>query len=366
MKYLDDYRRTNLLQNLAQRITQLSPPPCVLMEVCGTHTTAIARYGLRQLLPSGVRLISGPGCPVCVTPESVIDHFLELGKVPHVTLTCFGDMMRVPGSYSSLERERAAGVEVRIVYSPMEALSLAADEPEREVTFFGVGFETTAPAVALAIEEAQRRSVTNFSLLCAHKLIPPALRLLVNSREVTISGFICPGHVSTVIGTDPYRFLSEEYGVPCVIAGFEPSDVLQSVEMLLLQLMEGRPQVQIQYARAVKPEGNPKARALMERVFTITSSEWRGFGEIPQSGLSLREEYAQFDAGRRFAVSVPQTRLAPGCACGAVLRGAIEPIQCPLFGKACIPDHPVGACMVSSEGACAAHYRYRSGEEVSV
>lgn len=352
-----------MIRTIAARIEALSPAPCAFMEVCGTHTMAIARYGLRMLLPEGVRLISGPGCPVCVTSQASIDHFIALGRRPGTVLTCFGDMIRVPGSEWSLEQEQARGADVRVVASALEALAIAKSAPEREVVFFGVGFETTAPSVALALRDARDQGAANFSVLSAHKLIPPALRALADADDVRIDGFICPGHVSVIIGAEAYRFLPDEFGKPCVIAGFEPVDVLRAIELLIRQMQNGRPEVAIGYRRAVSPEGNLRAREAMAEVFQPADAEWRGLGTLPASGLAMREEFAAHDAGRRFEVELPASAEAAaagrGCRCGDVLRGLIEPSECALFGVACRPSHPLGPCMVSSEGACAAYYRYR-------
>jgi hydrogenase expression/formation protein HypD len=339
----------------------MEAPPAALMEVCGTHTVAIARHGLRQALPEGVRLISGPGCPVCVTPQDQIDFFIALGGVDGVTLATFGDMVRVPGTAKSLEEARAEGVDVLVVYSPMDAVEAAGRHPERQVVFFGIGFETTAPAVALATLEAQRRGLANFSVLCAHKLIPPAMMALLDS-DVRVDGFICPGHVSVVIGSDAYCPVAAR-GKPCVVTGFEPADVLAACQMLLKQLAEGRSEVEVEYGRAVRPEGNPKAQELLARVFRVADARWRGLGVIPGSGYEMADEFGAFDAARRFEVERPKSIEPVGCRCGDVLRGAIEPPECPLFGKACTPRKPVGSCMVSSEGACQAWYRYR-GQEI--
>ncbi len=360
MTNLDELRDPVLLTRLSEQLRGMAVPPATLMEVCGTHTVAIARYGLRQALPEGVRLISGPGCPVCVTPQDQIDLFIALGGIGGVTLATFGDMVRVPGTDKSLEEARAEGVELLIVYSPMDALEAAARRPEEQVVFFGIGFETTAPAVALAILEAKRRGLGNFSVLCAHKLIPPAMMALLDS-EVRVDGFICPGHVSVIIGSDAYQPVAER-GKPCVVTGFEPADVLAAVRMLLLQVKDGRSEVELEYTRAVRPEGNPKAQALLRQVFRVSDARWRGLGTIPQSGYELAEEFQELDAEQRFGVEPPESREPAGCRCGDVLRGAIEPPECPLYGKSCTPRKPVGSCMVSSEGACQAHYRYRTRE----
>jgi hydrogenase expression/formation protein HypD len=334
--------------------------PATLMEVCGTHTVVIARHGLRGALPRGVKLISGPGCPVCVTPQEQIDHFIALGGLEGVTLATFGDMVRVPGTHKSLEQARAEGVELLVVYSPMDAVEEAARNPERQIVFLGIGFETTAPAVALAILEAKQRRLGNFSVLCAHKLIPPAMMALLDS-DVHVDGFICPGHVSVVIGSDAYRPVARR-GKSCVVAGFEPVDVLAAVQMLLRQLTEGRSEVEVEYVRAVHPGGNRKAQEVLARVFRVADARWRGLGVIPRSGYELAAEFAEFDAAKRFEVERPESKEPAGCRCGDVLRGAIDPPECPLFGNACTPRRPVGSCMVSSEGACQAWYRYRRAE----
>jgi hydrogenase expression/formation protein HypD len=361
MSDLAELRRPELVRGLAERLRGMAAPPATLMEVCGTHTMAIARYGLREALPEGVRLISGPGCPVCVTPQEQIDLFIALGGIDGVMLATFGDMVRVPGTERSLEQARAEGAEVLVVYSPMDAVEAAARDPEKQVVFFGIGFETTAPAVALAMLEARRRALGNFSVLCAHKLIPPAMLALLES-EVRIDGFICPGHVSAIIGSEAYQPVAER-GKACVVAGFEAVDVLRAVEMLLGQIAGGRAEVEVEYTRAVRPEGNRRAQEMLARVFEVADAGWRGLGEIPGSGYQLSEGLAEFDAARRFEVEVPAAKEPAGCRCGDVLRGAIEPPECGLFGRECTPRRPVGACMVSSEGACQAHYRYRRQEE---
>ena len=357
-----DLRDPELVRGLAERLRGMHAPPATLMEVCGTHTVTIARHGLREALPKGVRLISGPGCPVCVTPQEQIDHFIALGGIEGVTLATFGDMVRVPGTYKSLEQARAEGAEVLVVYSPMDAVEAAARHPDKQVVLFGIGFETTAPAVALAILEAKKRRLDNFSVLCAHKLIPPAMMALLDS-DLRVDGFICPGHVSVIIGSDAYLPVAER-GKSCVVTGFEPADVLAAVQMLLRQLAEGRSEVEVEYSRVVRPEGNRKAQELLARVFRAADARWRGLGVIPRSGYELAEEFAEFDAAKRFQVALPESLEPKGCRCGDVLRGVVDPPGCPLFGDACTPRRPVGSCMVSSEGACQAWYRYR-GAEVS-
>jgi hydrogenase expression/formation protein HypD len=328
------------------------------MEVCGTHTMAIHRAGLPGLLPKNIRLLSGPGCPVCVTPMGYLDAALELARRPGTTLTTFGDMMRVPGASGSLDLERASGADVRIVYSPIEAVRLAGQSPRRNVVFLAVGFETTAPGTALALAEAERKGIRNFFALCAHKIIPPALAALLADKEAALDGLILPGHVSAILGLEPYRFIAAEYGRAGVITGFEPEDVLQALLMLLRQAVAGEAKVENQYPRVVRPEGNPAARALLERYFERCDAEWRGLGTIPASGLQLRPEFASRDAATALGVEIGRGVEPAGCLCGEVLRGRIEPEACPLFAEQCTPMTPVGACMVSSEGTCAAHYKY--------
>lgn len=331
-------------------------PPVRLMEVCGTHTVAIRRAGIPRLLPPSVELVSGPGCPVCVTPNETLDQAIAIAGLPEVTVASFGDMLRVPGTASSLAQARARGAEVRVVYSPLDAVRLARERPERRVVFLSVGFETTAPTAAAALLSAQ--DVPNFFLFSAHKLVPPALSALFARPDFAVHGLLLPGHVSTIIGADAYRPLADERRVPCVVAGFEPADVLLSILMLLRQLRTNRAEVEIEYRVAVSGPGNTRARELMARVFVPVASRWRGLGEIPQSGLALRPEFAARDAGRVFAVSVPESAEPAGCLCGQVLVGALRPTGCPLFGGACRPARPIGPCMVSNEGTCAAYYRY--------
>lgn len=334
------------------------------MEVCGTHTVAIHRYGLRAMLPPNVELISGPGCPVCVTAVSYLDHAVALAREPGVVLATFGDLMRVPGSTTSLERERAAGADVRVVTSPIDAVEMAAREPERKVVFLGVGFEATAPAVALAMRLADERGLANFLVLSGHKVMPPALRALVSGGPVRIDGFLMPGHVSAVIGSRPYEFLAEEFSIPSVVAGFEPTDVLQGIWMLMRQLNAGRAAVEIQYKRVVRPEGNPRAWAAVEERFEPADAVWRGIALIPASGLAIRPAFAGQDAAVQIPVEVEPPAEKKGCICGQVLQGVKRPADCPLFGAGCRPEHPVGACMVSSEGSCAAAFKY-SGAQAS-
>lgn len=352
------FKDTKLARGLIETIHRLAPEHATLMEVCGTHTVAIARNGIRDLMPEGLRLASGPGCPVCVTCNRDIDTVIALARIPNVTITTFGDMTRVPGSTSSLLAEQAAGRSVEIVYSPLDALAFAKAHPEREVVFVGVGFETTTPLVAMAIKRAKAMGLSNFTVFAAHKNMPGALELLVGDPTLELDALILPGHVSTIIGAEPYRFLAEKYGIPGVITGFEPVDVLQGIAMLVRQLHEGRAEIEIAYARGVMPEGNPVALAAIDEVFETCTATWRGLGDIPGSGYRIRDEFANFDAVRRFEPDVEPTRDPKGCRCGDVLRARIAPNECPLFRTVCTPENPVGPCMVSSEGSCAAYYRY--------
>lgn len=352
------FKDPKLARGLIETIHRLAPEHATLMEVCGTHTVAIARNGIRDLMPEGLRLASGPGCPVCVTCNRDIDTVIALARIPNLTITTFGDMTRVPGSTSSLLAEQAAGRSVEIVYSPLDALAFAKAHPEREVVFVGVGFETTTPLVAMAIKRAKAMGLSNFTVFAAHKNMPGALELLVGDPTLELDALILPGHVSTIIGAEPYRFLAEKYGIPGVITGFEPVDVLQGIAMLVRQLHEGRAEIEIAYARGVMPGGNPVALAAIDEVFETCTATWRGLGDIPGSGYRIRDEFANFDAVRRFEPDVEPTRDPKGCRCGDVLRARIAPNECPLFRTVCTPENPVGPCMVSSEGSCAAYYRY--------
>lgn len=327
-----------------------------LMEVCGTHTQAIARSGLRSLLPPGIRLISGPGCPVCVTAQGDIDTLLKLVRQENVMVATFGDMMRVPGSDGSLSEERAKGARIRVVYSPLDALDMAYRMPEQEVIFLGIGFETTAPSVAVAVQQAAEEGIRNFSVWSLHKLVPPALEAIFTDPELRVDGLICPGHVSVITGIQPYLTLVERHRRPCVIIGFETYDILEGINDLLRLLRENKPEVKIQYRRVVRPEGNPIARELMNRVFQPVNARWRGLGDIPMSGLAFRPEYRAWDARHKFVIQEVEDRPIKGCRCGEVLRGRIAPPECPLFGGACTPTRPIGPCMVSREGSCAAYW----------
>jgi len=329
-----------------------------LMEVCGTHTMAIAKSGIRNLAPPNLKLLSGPGCPVCVTAQGDIDALIELVRRPEITLLTFGDMIRVPGTESSLQEERSRGADIRVVYSPLDALALAKSMPDREIVFLGIGFETTAPAVGITIEEAAAAGLDNFSVLSFHKVVPPALEALFSDQDIKVDGLICPGHVSAVIGSQPYQVLAEKYHKPCVVTGFETQDVLEGIVMLLRQIHRGESIVEIQYRRIVKEGGNPLARATIDRVFRPVGARWRGLGFIPGSGLELAPPYAHMDARKKFNMRDIEDVPIKGCACGEVLAGRITPHDCTLFGKGCTPLRPIGPCMVSQEGACAAYYRF--------
>ena len=361
MKYSKEFRdpqvASRFLEALAKAETRLEGVK-TLMEVCGTHTMAIHRHGIRSLLPDKIRLVSGPGCPVCVTPVDYVDKAVALSREKDTIIATFGDMVRVPGSTSSLLREKAKGIDLRIVYSPADAVSLAARNSSRRIIFLGVGFETTAPTVGAAILEAVKLGLKNFFVLCAHKTIPEAMSLLTRDPDIRIDGFLCPAHVSTIIGTDAYRPLAETCAIPCVITGFEPLDILQGVTMLVRQILDHRTEVENQYRRFVKKEGNPKALEILYRVFEPCDARWRGLGVIPRSGLRIRDEYSGFDIERCLSIDTEPACEPAGCRCGDVLRGKIGPKECPLFGSVCTPEEPVGACMVSGEGACAAVFRY--------
>ncbi|WP_418252577.1 hydrogenase formation protein HypD [Gordonibacter urolithinfaciens] len=353
------FKDPELARGLIGSIQKLAPAGgATLMEVCGTHTVAIARNGIRNLMPEGIRLASGPGCPVCVTSNHDIDTVIALARTDNVTTATFGDMTRVPGSTSSLLKEQAAGRSVQIVYSPLDALALAQQNPDREIVFVGVGFETTTPLVAMAIKRAAAAGLENFTVFGAHKNMPGALEAIINDPKLKLDALILPGHVSTIIGAEPYRFLAEKYGIPGVITGFEPVDVLQGIAMIMRQLHEGRAEIEIAYARSVMPQGNPVAMAAIDEVFETCTALWRGLGEIPGSGYRIREEFSQYDAVRRFRPNIEPTQDPKGCRCGDVLRGIMAPNECPLFRRVCTPENPVGPCMVSSEGSCAAYYRY--------
>jgi hydrogenase expression/formation protein HypD len=329
-----------------------------IMEVCGTHTMSIARYGIAQLLPPEISLISGPGCPVCVTSASDIDTMVEMIKSHKVTAFTFGDMFRVPGTHSSLFMEKTSGKDIRICYSPLDALNFAAGNPEKHVVFIAIGFETTAPMTSVIIKQASEKKLKNFSVFSTHKIVPPALKALLADKEVNISGFLLPGHVSVIIGSTPYLFIAEDYNVPGVIAGFDAYDVLISILMILKQIKNKKAAIEIEYERVVRPKGNPTAVKAIYEVFETQDCSWRGLGIIAQSGLKIKDTFAEFDAKILFPVKKISSKEPAGCKCGMVLKGILKPDECGLFGKSCRPDNPVGPCMVSSEGTCAAYFKY--------
>ena len=359
MKFLDEYRDAALAQKFAREIRRLTTRPWTIMEVCGGQTHAIDKFGIDELLPGQITLLHGPGCPVCVTPLEIIDAALEIAARPEVIFTSFGDMLRVPGSTTDLLSVRAAGGDVRVVYSPLDAVKLARQHPTREVVFFGVGFETTAPATALAVLQAARQQLNNFSMLVSHVLVPPAIEALMSAPECRVQAFLAAGHVCAVMGYEEYPPLAAKYHVPMVVTGFEPLDLLQGILMAVRQLESGRAEVENQYARSVRRAGNVPAQALIRQVFRIVPRKWRGLGEIPRSGLGLAEAYAAFDAEQKFGRSTRPAQEPAECLAGLVLQGLKKPGECPAFGSRCTPEHPLGATMVSSEGACAAYYRYR-------
>ena len=361
MKFVDEFRDAALGRAVAGEILSLVEPGrhYKVMEVCGGHTHSIYKYGVDDLLPTNVELVHGPGCPVCVIPMGRVDDGIALAHIEGVIFTCFGDMMRVPGSRGTLLDAKAAGADVRMVYSPLDALRIAKEHPDREVIFYAIGFETTAPSTALTLKRARAEGVTNFSCMCNHVTIVPPLRALLESPDLRLDGFVGPGHVSTIVGARPFEFIPADYGKPVVISGFEPLDILQSVAMILRQIAAGRCEVENQYTRVVPYDGNLRALEVMAEVFELRPHfEWRGLGFISHSGLRLSDAYAELDAERRFGV--PGVRVAgpKACQCGEVLKGVIKPWECKVFGTACTPERPIGTCMVSSEGACAAYYNY--------
>ena len=372
MKYLDEFQDPALAGRLLDDIRATATRPWAMMEVCGGQTHSIIRHGLDQLLPEGIELIHGPGCPVCVTPLEVIDKALEIAARPEVIFCSFGDMLRVPGSDKDLFRVKSAGGDVRVVYSPLDALNLARQNPDREVVFFGIGFETTAPPNAMTVYQAKKLGIDNFSLLVSHVRVPPAIEAIMTSPTCRVQAFLAAGHVCTVMGTGEYPDLAEHFGVPIVVTGFEPLDILEGIRRAVHQLEEGRHEVENAYPRVVAPEGNPVAKRMLEDVFEVVDRSWRGIGMIPQSGWRLSERYRQYDAEERFRVGDIRTQESTVCRSGEVLQGLIKPHECAAFGTQCTPRNPLGATMVSSEGACAAYYLYRrmqvpaSGEQREV
>lgn len=362
MKYIQEYRDPRLVKPLVERIRTYAGPPLRFMEFCGGHTHAIMRYGIRSLVSPAVELVSGPGCPVCVSSTTDLDWAIALADAPGVILTTFGDMIRVPGSRESLQAAKARGADVRIVYSALDAIQMARENPNRPVVMLGVGFETTAPTIAASVLQAERIGLDNFYVLSLHKLTPPAARAVLNAGEVRLNGVIGPGHVTTIIGEDAWRFLPEEYNLSCAVSGFEPLDMLHAIVALVEMAASGKPDVRNVYSRSVTSAGNRVALDIMYRVFQVGAADWRGLGVVSNSGLAFRDEYARFDAARAFPVEVEPPVEHTGCGCGEVLRGVLLPTDCPLFARICDPAHPIGPCMVSAEGACAAYYQYREDE----
>lgn len=360
MKYVDEYRDAALVQKLAAAIARATTRPWTIMEICGGQTHAIVKFGLDDLLPKNITLVHGPGCPVCVTSADLIDQAVDLALNHGVILCSFGDMLRVPGNGIDLLTAKARGGDVRIVYSPLDAVTLARDNPARQVVFFAVGFETTAPANALSVQAAAAQGVKNYSILTSHVLVPPAMRAILGSPDNRVQGFLAAGHVCTIMGTGEYGPIAREYGAPIIITGFEPVDILEGILLCVKQLERGRAGVENAYSRAVRTEGNPHARRIVEEVFAVCDRDWRGIGVIPRSGLAVRPAYAAYDAAVRFPLKKSCATCATECISGEIMRGVKKPLDCPAFGTRCTPERPLGAPMVSSEGACAAYYRYRS------
>lgn len=358
MKYVEEYRDAELGKKLLEKISQYSQKPMKLMEFCGGHTVAIFKSGLRQLLPPNIEMLSGPGCPVCVTAAADLDKAIALAKIPNVIITSFGDMVRVPGSYSSLQQSKAEGADVRVVYSTQDALAIARENPSKAVVFIGIGFETTAPTVAASILQAEQEKLKNYYVLSLHKVCPPIMKAILDLGEVKINGIIYPGHVSAIIGAKPYEFIAKDYHIAGAIAGFEPIDIIHAVDSLVEQIEHGHTMVDNTYRRGVKDEGNLAALRLMDDVFEVGAANWRGIGEVPGSGLNIKEKYAKFDVEQNFTIKTEPAKEPKGCICGAVLRAVSTPNDCKLFRKTCTPENPVGPCMVSSEGSCATYYQY--------
>ncbi len=364
MKYIDEYRNPALAKALIKKISIIALKigrTITIMEVCGSHTQSIGRYGIRKLMPENIRLISGPGCPVCVTPISDVDRAIWLASQKNVIFTTFGDMMKVPGTAgASLQKLRADGADIRVVSSALDCLKIAYSNPEEEIVFMGIGFETTSPTIAAMIIRAKDNGISNLSVMSVHKIIPPAMMNLASDPGLNIDGFMCPGHVSIVLGTEAYRFIADA-GRPAVITGFEPVDVLEGVSLILEQIHENRPDVAIQYKRGVCREGNPKARGFIDAVFETGDSEWRGLGTIRASGLFIKDALRSFDTLSRFDIPSIRSQEIKGCACGDILKGIKTPVECPLFGNVCTPANPLGPCMVSTEGTCSSYYKYQGG-----
>lgn len=358
MKFLSEFRNGDLAQGIVWQIHRRSQTLVRFMEFCGGHTVTIFRYGIRRVLPTTIEMLSGPGCPVCVTANADIDKAVALARMPDVILTTFGDMLKVPGSSSSLQTVKAGGADVRMVYSTMDAVRIAEQNQKKWVVFIGIGFETTAPTIAASILAAEEKQLSNYTVLSLHKLCPPVIKALLDSGEVRLNGLICPGHVSAVIGSQAWAFIARDYGIPCVVSGFEPLDVLQCIDMLVAQVENREAKVEIAYRRGVQSEGNREALRLMDEVFEPCPAAWRGMGELPESGLKLRKAYRRFDAELAFDIDPGPTREPEGCICGDILRGVKTPLDCRLFGTGCTPESPVGPCMVSAEGSCSTYYHY--------
>jgi hydrogenase expression/formation protein HypD len=362
MKFIDEYRDAEAAQRYAQALARLTTKSWTLMEVCGGQTHSIVKFGIDELLPSAITLVHGPGCPVCVTPLKLIEKAIEIAAIPKVIFCSFGDMLRVPGVSKDLLSVKAAGGDIRIVYSPLDALKLAVDNPEREVVFFAVGFETTAPANAMAVFQARQKNIRNFSMLVSHVLVPPAMEAILSSKDNRVQGFLAAGHVCAVMGWLEYEPIALKYHVPIVVTGFEPVDILQGIYMCVRQLEEGRAEVENQYSRTVRREGNVSAQNVIREIFRVTPRKWRGVGEIPQSGLGLQEKYKDYDAEMRFGIADHAVDEPAECISGLILQGIKKPVECPAFDDLCTPEHPLGATMVSSEGACTAYYHYRKNK----
>ncbi|MBN2240774.1 MAG: hydrogenase formation protein HypD [Dehalococcoidales bacterium] len=358
MKYIDEFRQPELVKKIVERIHQRSTRPARFMEFCGGHTVSIFKYGIRQLLPDTIEMLSGPGCPVCVTSNSDLDKAIALAHLPDVIITSFGDMIRVPGSYSSLQVAKAEGCDVRVVYSVLDAVTIAKQNPAKSVIFVGIGFETTSPTIAAAVLQAEQEGTDNFYILSLGKYTPPIIKSILELGEVRLDGIVCPGHVSAITGSEPYRSLAESQNIACVVSGFEPLDILLCIAMLVEQVETGNYKVEIAYKRGVKPEGNVHAVKIMNTVFEPAEADWRGIGIVPSSGLALRGRYSRFDALKQFTVDPGPVREHKGCICGSILRGINTPYDCKLFRSTCTPEHPVGPCMVSSEGSCSTYYLY--------
>ncbi|MEN8494431.1 hydrogenase formation protein HypD [Dehalococcoides sp. THU3] len=359
MNFIEEFRSSQSGRTLLEYINKRSTKPARFMEFCGGHTVAIFRYGIRQLLPTHIEMLSGPGCPVCVTSTADLDKVIALSRLPGVIICSFGDLLRVPSSRQSLLEVRAEGADVRIVYSTMDALEIARQNPLKKVIFVGIGFETTAPTIAASVIQARNQGLANYYVISLHKITPPVMRAILDAGETRLSGIICPGHVSSITGSNAWEFIPREYRLACAVSGFESLDILYCVKSLVDQVEDATPRLDVSYSRAVKPEGNTAALKIMDEVFDICPANWRGIGILPQSGLCLRPEFAAFDAEKNFEIKLSEpSRETPGCLCGEIIKGTRTPLECKLFSKVCTPENPVGPCMVSSEGTCAAYYHY--------